>query len=291
MKSPGYRMRAAALCAAALFIFMNIAESASTKRILVHGHRGARARLPENTIPAFEHAIRAGADFLELDLAVTKDNVLVVSHDPILHAPMCRGPREGAVIRELTFAEVQQWDCGALRNPQYPDQKPVPGTRMPSLDQVLGLASRGSFGFTIETKLSAAHPEYTPSPDEFARLVLEQIRKHGVEKRSIVQSFDFRTLHAMKRLAPEIRLAALVEKDQRDFVTLAREGQADIIAPHYSLVTPEKTAAAQKAGLEVVPWTANRPDQWSMLADARVDAIITDDPAALIEWLKQRGAR
>lgn len=270
---------------------MTLAESASPKRILVHGHRGARARLPENTIPAFEHAIQAGADFIELDMAVTKDNVVVVSHDPILHAPMCRGPRESAVIRQSTFAEIQEWDCGVLKNPQYPDQKPVPGARMPSLDQVFGLASRGSFHFNIETKISASNPEYAPPPEEFARLVLEQIRKHGLENRVVVQSFDFRALRAMKRIAPEIRLAALVEKDERDFATLAREAEAGIIAPHYGLVTREKTAAAQKAGLRVVPWTANRPEQWEKLAAAGVDEIITDDPAALIDWLKQRGLR
>jgi glycerophosphoryl diester phosphodiesterase len=284
-------MRALFSCAAILFIAMTIVESAAPKKILVHGHRGARSRVPENTIPAFEYAIQAGADFIELDLAVTKDNVLVVSHDPILHAPMCRGPREGAVIRELTFAEIQQWDCGALKHPQYPDQKPVPGTRMPSLDQVLGLASRGTFGFNIETKLSVKNPEYTPPPEEFARLVLEQIRKHGVEKRAIVQSFDFRTLRAMRRLAPEIRLAALIDKDERDFVTVAREAEADIIAPHYSLVTREKTAAAQRAGVPVVPWTANLPEQWEKLAEAGVDAIISDDPGVLVEWLKARGLR
>jgi glycerophosphoryl diester phosphodiesterase len=252
-------MRTIAACAAAFFITMAVVESASPKRILVHGHRGARARLPENTMPAFEHAIRAGAEFIELDLAVTKDNVLVVSHDPVLHAPMCRGPRESAVIRELTFAEIQQWDCGVLRNPQFPDQQPVPGTRMPSLDQVFGLASRGSFGFNIETKLSADKPQYTPPPEEFARLVLEQIRKHGLEKRAVVQSFDFRTLRAMRRLAPEIHLNALIDKDERDFVTVVKEAEADTIAPHFKLVTPEKTAAAQKAGVRVVPWTANRP--------------------------------
>jgi glycerophosphoryl diester phosphodiesterase len=246
-------MRTLAVCAAAFFITMAVVESASPKRILVHGHRGARARLPENTIPAFEHAIRAGADFIELDLAVSKDNVLVVSHDPILHAPMCRGPRESAVIRELTFAEIQQWDCGALRNPQYPDQQPVPGTRMPSLDQVLALAPSGSFGFNIETKLSADKPQYTPSPEEFSRLVLEQIRKHGLEKRVVLQSFDFRTLRAMRRLAPEIHLNALIEKDERDFVTVVREAEADTIAPHFRLVTREKTSPLRRPASRLCP--------------------------------------
>ena len=95
-------------------------------RIEVQGHRGARAVLPENTLPAFEHAIGAGADVLELDLAVTRDNVLVASHDPVLNPEICRGPKAGAVIRELTLEELRRYDCGSLRNPQFPRQQPVP---------------------------------------------------------------------------------------------------------------------------------------------------------------------
>src|SRR5687767_15999732 len=100
-------------------------------RILVHGHRGARAVRPENTLPAFEHAIGAGADVLELDLAVTKDNVLVASHDPVLNPKICSGSGLTRVIREMTLAELKKWDCGSLRNPDYPKQNPVPGTTVP----------------------------------------------------------------------------------------------------------------------------------------------------------------
>src|SRR6516162_11354119 len=104
---------------------------AQPPRILVHGHRGARARRPENTLPAFEYAIEQGVDALEMDMAVTKDNVIVISHDPILHAPVCTGAKASAVIHELTLAEVRQWDCGAVQNPRFPKQLAIPGTRMP----------------------------------------------------------------------------------------------------------------------------------------------------------------
>ena len=261
----------------------------ATKRILVHGHRGARAVRPENTLPAFEYAIRSGVDALELDLAVTKDNVLVVSHDPALHAPVCTGPRDGAVIHELTLSEVRQWDCGAAKNPSFPKQQPVPGTRIPTLDEVFALADRGSFDYNVETKSFPDRPQLTPPPAEFSRMLLEAIRKHKLERRVIVQSFDFRTLVAMKKLAPEIRLSALTENDPRDFVTIAREAQAGIISPHFSLVTAEKVRLAQEAGLQVVPWTANSPAQWDPLIEARVDAIISDDPKELIAYLKARG--
>lgn len=260
-------------------------------RILVHGHRGARAVLPENTIPAFEHAIEVGADFLELDLAVTRDNVLVVSHDPVLPKSLCTGGKGTRVIREMSFEELRAWDCGALKNPDFPEQKPVPGTRVPSLDEVLALSSRGSFGFNLETKISPLHPNYTPSPEEFARLVLAAVRRHGLEKRALLQSFDFRTLHAMKRLAPEFPLAALYGAGWKDFPTIAEEAGARTVSPQFTLVTPEKVAQAHAAGLQVVPWTANRPEEWDKLVAAGVDAIITDHPAALIAYLKARGLR
>ncbi len=169
------------------------------QRILVHGHRGARALRPENTLPAFEYAIAQGVDVLELDMAVTKDNVLVVSHDPILHPPVCSGPQPEVAIHTLTLAEVKEWDCGKIQNPGFPRQQTMPGTRMPTLEEVFALAPKGSFKFNIETKIFADHPELTPPPDEFVKLVLASIRKHHLESRIILQSFDFRTLHAMRK--------------------------------------------------------------------------------------------
>jgi glycerophosphoryl diester phosphodiesterase len=264
----------------------------SPPRILVHGHRGARARFPENTIPAFDYAIQTGVDVLEMDMAVTKDGVVVISHDPVLRPPVCTGAKGSAVIHDLTLAEVRHWDCGAVRNPHFPTQQTVPGTRIPTLDDVFQLAPRGSFEYNIETKSFPDHPEYTPPPAEFARLVLEKIRRHHLEKRIILQSFDFRTLVAMRQLAPEIRLSALTETDGRDFTLIVKEAaNAEIISPEFHLVTPAKVAAAHAAGLQVVPWTANTPADWDTLIQAKVDAIISDDPAALIAHLQRRGLR
>jgi glycerophosphoryl diester phosphodiesterase len=160
---------------------------------------------------------------------------------------------------------------------------------MPTLDEVLALAPRGAFHFNIETKISADRPHLAPPPERFAALVLEAVRRHRLEDRVIVQSFDFRTLQAMRKLAPEIRLSALYEGGGEDFVSIARRAGAGIVSPHHSLVTPEKVRAAHAAGLQVVPWTANTPEEWEPLVRAAVDAIITDDPAALIAYLGRRG--
>jgi glycerophosphoryl diester phosphodiesterase len=228
---------------------------------LVQGHRGARAQRPENSLPAFEYAIGVGADAIELDVAVTCDNVLVVSHDP---------------IPELTLAQVKQ--CG--------------GVPIPTLDEVCTLAAPSRVELNIELKSFPERPEFTPPPFEFARLVLQAIRKHKLDHRVIVQSFDFRTLRAMRELAPAIRRSALTEDDPRDFVTIAREaGRTQMVSPHYALVTPEKVAQAHAAGLQVLAWTVNTPQDWARMAHAEVDAIITDDPAALIAFLKAQALR
>lgn len=278
-----------------LALFLAMAFLSAEAKILVHGHRGARAARPENTLPAFEYALAQGVDALELDLAVTQDNVLVVSHDPEMNPKICRGP-EGAerVIRKMTFAQLQQWDCGAVRNPEFPQQQPVPGTRVPALGEVLKLARGKGVDLNIETKIFPSRPELTPSPEEFARLVIEEVRRHGLEDKLILQSFDWRTLDAMKRLAPKVRLSALYPNAMnvtRDFLGEALAAGYGIVSPHYRLTNADAVKKAHAAGVQVVPWTANEPQVWDALIAAGADAIITDDPAALIAYLKAKGLR
>lgn len=257
------------------------------RRIEVQGHRGARALRPENTIPGFEYAIGEGVDAIELDMGVTKDRVVVICHDPILDAPVCNGPRAQAILHELTLPEVREWDCGSVQNPWFPMQQTVPGTRMPTLDEVFALAPRGRFHFNIEAKIFAAYPTLTPPPGEFARLVLAEVRRHRLESRVQLQSFDFRILHEMRKLAPEIRLAALYTGPPKSFVAIAEGAGADVVSPEHHLITPEEVRAAHTAGFPLITWTANAPEDWERLAAAGVDGIITDDPARLIGWLRR----
>ncbi|MBV8841186.1 MAG: glycerophosphodiester phosphodiesterase [Bryobacterales bacterium] len=258
--------------------------------IQVHGHRGARGLRPENTLPAFEYAIAAGVDALELDMAVTKDNVIVISHDPLLHPPVCSGPKPEIAIHQLTLRELREWDCGKMQNPNFPRQQAVPGARMPTLDEVFALAPKGEFLFNIETKIFAEHPEFTPSPEDFVKLVLNEIRKHHLESRVVLQSFDFRTLIAMKKAAPEIKLSALYEGSPKDFTAIAKESGAQIISPDFHLVAAEQVRAAHAAGLEVLPWTPNTPADWDRLIAAGVDGIITDYPDELLKHLGRGGS-
>jgi glycerophosphoryl diester phosphodiesterase len=271
-----------------VLVLAGAAMADSTQGIAVYGHRGARALRPENTLPAFEYAISAGVDALELDLAVTRDDVLVVSHDPVLNPAICRAPASPPrIIRELTLRELKLWDCGSLKNPAFPKQQPVPGTDVPTLDEVLDLAGRGSFDFNIETKIFEDHPEYTPSPERFVELLLDSVRRHKLESRVIVQSFDMRTLRAMRKLAPHIRISVLFENDPEKYIAEAQ-------AMHAEILSPEKRLASKIAGrgsFQIVPWTANTPADWDKLIALKVSGIITDDPAALIAYLAHRGLR
>lgn len=293
-----------------LFALAVVLAAAPAQKIVVHGHRGARALRPENTLAAFRYAIENGVDVLEMDLAVTKDNVLVVSHNPTIatgkpSSPverMCIGPHDGLAIRQQTLAEIQQYDCGSLTLKAFPKQVAVPGEKMPTFEEVLALARPARVELNVETKIFPNHPELTPSPVEFVKLILAAVQKQHMESRIILQSFDFRTLLAMKSLNPSIRRAALFAEAKDDaqmglsdpdkgFVSIGKKSGATLLSPAYQLVTADQVIAAHAAGFPVVPWTADKPEDWQKLVDAKVDGIISDDPKALIDWLQQRGLR
>jgi glycerophosphoryl diester phosphodiesterase len=145
------------------------------------------------------------------------------------------------------------------------------------------LALSGSFDFDLEIK-SYSHL----SPRGFAEPVLAAIRRHKVEPRVNLFSFDWRILHAMQELAPDIRCAALYEGQPKSFVEIAQQaGNTPIVCPRYNLVTPELVSEAHAANLKIFTWTANTEADWDRLMAAEVDAIITDDPAALLDYTRR----
>jgi glycerophosphoryl diester phosphodiesterase len=265
---------------------------AGEAKILVHGHRGARTVRPENTIPGFEYAIAAGADYIELDVSVTKDDVVIVNHDLTMNRSICKGPEGETAIRKLTLKQIREWDCGSLKNKDFPRQEPVAGAKAPTFEEVLKLAGKGKFQFNVELKMDAKRPELTPERPAFARMVVDLVKKHKLEKRVLLQSFDLPLMAELKKQVPDWTLAALWGGLPRDFEEISAEaGGMSMVNPHYMLVSKERVAKAHAAGLKVAAWTANSADVWDKLIDAGVDAIITDDPAALIEHLKAKGLR
>ena len=182
----------------------------------LQGHRGARGLAPENTLPAFARAAEIGVATLELDTGITKDGVVVVAHDRRLNPDITRdangnwiaspGPR----VRDLTLAELQRFDVGAIKPgteyaKQFSSQAARPGTKMPTLAEIAGLPGR----FNIETKISPLAPDDTLDPETFARTLIAEIRRLGLASRATIQSFDWRTLAIVARDAPEIARAYL----------------------------------------------------------------------------------
>lgn len=224
----------------------------------VHGHRGSPLRFPENTLPSFIGAIEAGADFVELDVQVSRDFEPIVSHDPRLAS--------GELIHSLKAREI---------------------TAHPNLDTVLDLATRFStVGFNIEIKSYPGHPGYGPPPGELARLVLAAIQGRKLEERVLVQSFDFRVLHAMSGLAPAIELSALWEGSRRVLADIADDAGTRCVSALHTLIESASVRQAHDAGIRVLVWTANGEKAWLKMTTAGVDGIITDDPAGLIQFLR-----
>ncbi len=278
------------------------ALAAGPKAPLVHGHRGSRGTMPENTLPAFAEALKAGVDVLELDLGVTKDNVVVVSHEPNVTPERCLGPNGAKLekpipLRSLTLEELKKFDCGTLTNPKFPRQAAVPGTPIPTLEEVFALVrasklpAAGKVEFNIETKIFPYDPELSPAPAEFAALVVQAVKRNAMGPRVMVQSFDVRTLKEVKALAPEIRTSQLTYEELLDIVPALQAALTDIWSPNYKWITAESVKEAQKAGIQVAPWTINLPKEWDIAIAAGVDAIITDYPADLIAHLKAKKLR
>jgi glycerophosphoryl diester phosphodiesterase len=240
-----------------------------TAETLVLGHRGCRALRPENTIAAFEHALAVGADVLELDVVVTQDNQLVVHHDLELN---------GRPVHTLTLAEVRAFDRGATPSPNFPRQELIPGERNPTLAEVLTLARKRQARLMIETKVDPAI-----DPAWFAATLHQQLMQHGVAPQVILQSFDHRTLHAMRQLAPRMPLVLLNPRQKlADYISPARAlGPPAIQMVNVTVIDADIVRTLKAAGIPIYSGTTDEPAQWKRLIALGVDGILTDDPAGL----------
>jgi glycerophosphoryl diester phosphodiesterase len=267
------------------------------RKVEVHGHRGARAVRPENTLAGFRFAIEAGADAIELDVVATADDRLVVHHDLLVNPDLCSGPDGKPALRvplrTLTLDQVRALDCGRA-NPQFPRQVAVPGERIPTLEESLALvrtAGGGRVRIDVELKSAPVHPEWTPAPDRFVALVLAAIRESGLHDRVEVRSFDHRLLRLVRAADPALLTAVLVDRCLPDLVAVARAAGATRVAPHSEWITADDVRRLHDAGMTVVPWTANEPADWARLVAAGVDGIVTDDPEGLRSWLEKGEGR
>lgn len=263
----------------------------------LQGHRGARGHLPENTLPGFELAIAQGVSTLELDVGVTRDGVVVVHHDRALNPDLARGPdgqwvrAPAPTIHSLSFAELQRYDVGRLRPgsdyaSRFRSQKPLDGTRIPKLEQVLRLDPK--VRFNIETKIVPDAPGDTLPPEPFARALIAEVRKAGVERRTTIQSFDYRTLKVVEREAPEIATAYLTARRHSTEPEKVHAAGAKIWSPEFSALNGEIVRRAKALGMKIVPWTVNEPVDIARVLELQVDGIISDYPDRVLAELKRK---
>ena len=291
----------------------------------IQGHRGARGLMPENTLPAFARALEIGVTTLELDCAITRDGVVVVSHDPVLNPDITRGPdgewlREaGPAIWSLAFDELQRYDVGRL-NPsrayasRWPGQRPMDGTRIPRLADLFELVRKSgneTVRFNIETKISPLEPARTTGPEDFARRLIAAVRAAKMESRTVIQSFDWRTLAVVQKEAPEIPTVYLTAesgsaanldksgdspwtagihyRDHGSVPRMVKAAGGAIWSPSFADLTRDSVKEAHSLGLKVVPWTVNQELDMRRLIDWGVDGIISDRPDLLRRTAGQAG--
>ncbi len=263
----------------------------------IQGHRGARGLLPENTIPAFERALELGVTTLEMDVVITKDRQVVVSHEPWFSGHICSLPSGDPVpmetdkdhkIFELTYEEVKQYDCGIRGNVRFPQQQKMRVFK-PLLRDVIVFAEKYQSDrglppvlYNIETKSTPAGDDlFHPGPEEFTNLLIDVLESTEILDRATIQSFDSRTLVVAKQTNPDISLALLVEGHTEMGFAGHVENlgfDPDIYSPYYKLVDDQLIRDAHARNIKVIPWTINTLDEMKALVEIGVDGIITDYP-------------
>jgi glycerophosphoryl diester phosphodiesterase len=314
--------RPAALAAAVFFFYV----SGEAMAFDIEAHRGGRALFPENTLQSFANALSMGVNTLELDIGVTRDAAIVVSHERKLNPDLAR-TADGAYIAppgipfiQLSLDEVRKYDVGQIRPgsayaAQFPDQHSVPGTPIPTLIEVFDLVRKSGdteVRFNIETKIDPNHPDESPDPQRFVDLLLDLLQAQKFGDRIMVQSFDWRTLQLVQKRAPGIPTVYLTLQkgpgatNSQDKATEWTAGfnPADygkslprtikaaggaVWSPYFGDVDADLITESHRLGLRAVVWTVNKPEDIARMIDIGVDGIISDRPDLLRKVAGEKG--
>lgn len=316
-----------ALGASTLALGTDHLQAATSRHIDLQGHRGARWHLPENSLIGFELALQVGVTTLEFDLAVTRDEVLVISHDPALNPDITRDAQGtflstvGPNIIDLTWEQLQAYDVGRIKPgtryaQTFHEQQPSDGTRIPRLrdlfEKVKALGN-DKVKFAIETKITPLRNDQTPTPERFAELLLREVDDAGMASRVQVQSFDWRTLRHVQQLRPAIPTSYLTAqldgldnlqirtgrdsawtagfqyRDHGSVPRMIKAAGGTYWSSFWRELDAQKVKEAQALGLQVLAWTVNDRDAMSRLLDMGVNGLITDRPDLGAEVLRERG--
>lgn len=268
----------------------------------VQGHRGARGLLPENTIPAFIKALELGVTTLELDLAVTKDKELLVSHDPYMSHKFSITPDGEDIqqpdelnhnIYQMSYDEIKSYDVGSKFQKRFPDQqlmkihKPLLKELVDAVDNYNKENNLPPVRYNIEIKSEPIGDSiYHPVPSEYSKLVYDFITTEMDTTMLNIQSFDFRILQYFHENYPEIKLAVLVENPLPIDENLANLGfTPEIYSCYYHLLDSGKVAWLHDQGMKVIPWTVNEKEDIQKVLDWGVDGIISDYPNRVLELI------
>jgi glycerophosphoryl diester phosphodiesterase len=271
------------------------------EKVTIHGHRGARARFPENSLTAMNYALSVGVDYLESDMGITRDGVVVLNHDTTLNADLCLDKNkkhikaESLLIKDLTLAELKEFDCGSLKNSKFSNQQVQPGEKIATLDELFELVKSSKYPaaktvkFNLETKMGERVRFYDPDvetlkPELFVPIVLNVIKKHKMTDRVVIQSFDFRTLNVVRKLAPDIKISALTDRET-DYFKIADDLKPNFLSPRWNNINAYQIKVLKEKGVEVIPWTVNNVAEWNEVLSMGARAIITDDPESLKNYV------
>ncbi|OGX80951.1 glycerophosphodiester phosphodiesterase family protein [Hymenobacter glacialis] len=270
----------------------------------VHGHRGCRGLRPENTLPAFLHALTLGVDVIELDVVISADKQVVVSHEPWLNPLICLGPAGESIsladgrnynLYQVPYATIRRCDCGQLRHPSFPEQASQPAYK-PLLSEVFSIlrSATASLGrppvsYSVEIKCTPAGDNvFHPAPAEFFDLVVAELTAAEVSERTTLLCFDARILELAHRLRPDLATCFLLE-DQLPWASSLHQLEflPSTFGPDATTITPAAVDALRSEfpSLRLVPWTVNNPTDMQRLLALGVDGMTTDYPDRLLSLL------
>ena len=266
----------------------------------LQGHRGCRGLLPENTIPAFKKAIDLGVTTLELDLVISKDKEVIISHEPFFSHEIATTPdnvniseatEHGHNIYELTYDEIKTYDVGMKPHERFPQQQKISIHKPSFKDMVTEIeAYVTKLGvkkplYNIEIKRKPEFDnQYHPEAQEFAQLVVDVVGSLGIEDRTFIQSFDIQSLIETKKLTDKIRLVYLIENENSIKDNIDALGfTPDVYSPYFKLIDQSVITFCKRKNMQLIPWTVNEIEDMKQQLSLGVDGIITDYPDRLVD--------
>ena len=267
-----------------------------TIQIDLEGHRGCRGLMPENTIPAMLESLKWGVTTLEMDVVITKDKQVVLSHEPYMNLEISTPPAnvnqhfssKDFNIYKMTYEEVMKWDVGKKINTRFPEQqkmkvnKPLLKDVIQEVESFIKINGLQPVSYNIETKMSVETDNvYHPEPEEFVALLSKVIIDGGIAERTIVQSFDPRSLIALQKMNTPFQLSYLIEPAQKlgaKEVIRLLGFKPSIISPAYEMVDEDFIKDYHQQEIKVIVWTVNLETDIKKMATLGVDGIISDYP-------------